>query len=106
MVLLHIVGVGASLQLERFILILGAGPAASDVGLARKRMFPPEKLYANEPPARQTAAMIHGIQLWLCFGRLSVRGRSGICRPVPEKRADIPSLSAALTGGCNDSLAA
>ena len=84
-------GVGASLQLGRFILDFGFG-----AGLARKRIFSPAKTYASEPPARQ-APMIHGIQLG--SGRSSVRFAS-------FGEADVPSLSAALTGGRNDSLAA
>ena len=50
MVLFHIVGVGASLQLRMFILDLVVGPAATDAELARKRMFSPAKTYASEPP--------------------------------------------------------
>ena len=42
MVLFHIVGVGASLQLD--IWTLASGPAAIDAGLARKRMFSPAKI--------------------------------------------------------------
>ena len=71
MVLFHIVGVGASLQMGSFI--LDFGPASTDVVLARKRMFPrakPAKIYASESPGIQ-APMIHGIQLRLCSGRLS-----------------------------------
>ena len=79
-------------------------PVATVAGLARKRMFSPAKVYASEPPARQApkymvkAPMIHGIQLWLCSGRSSVRFAyfGGV---------DVPSLSAALTGGRNDSSA-
>ena len=70
MVLFHIVGVGASLQLGRFILVLGAGHAAIDAELARERMFSPAKTHTSEHLARQ-APMIHGIQLGSC--RLSVR---------------------------------
>ena len=133
MVLLHIVGVGASLQLGRFILdfergacrlLRGTGAQAhvsaqKDIvmqicvclfgqkhALARQSHVGGGRPHAqNEPPARQTAPMIHGIQLWLCFGHLFVRFQSGICRLVLEKRADVLSLSAALTGGRNDSLA-
>ena len=72
------------------------GPAASDAGLAHKRMFSPAKTYASELPARE-APMIHGIQLG--SGRLSVRFAA-------FGEADVPSLSAALTGGRNDSFAA
>ena len=75
---------------------LGAGRAATDAGLARKRTFSPAKTYASEPPARQ-APMIHGIQLG--SGRSSVRSAS-------FGEADVPSLSAALTGGRHDSLTA
>ena len=99
--LFHIVGVGASLQLGRFILDFGAGPAATDARLARKRIFSPAKTYASEPPAKQ-APMFHGIQLWLYSGRSSVRFGSF----ASFGEADVPSLSAALTGGRNDSLAA
>ena len=61
----------------------------------------PVKTYASEPPARQ-APMIHGIQFWLCSGRSSVRfgGFDSF------GGTDMPSLSAAPTGGRNDSLAA
>ena len=93
MALFYLVGVGASLQLGGLSWTLGAGPAATDVGLARKRMFPrakPAKTYASEPPARQ-ATMIH----WLCSGRLSVRSLS-----ASFGEADVPST------GRNDSLAA
>ena len=96
MVLFHIVGVGASLQLGRFILDFGRGPAATDAGLARKHVFLPANTYANEPPARQ-APMIHGIQLG--------SGHSSVHFAF-FREADVPSLSAALTGGRNDSLAA
>ena len=107
MVLLHIVGVGESLQLGRFILDFERGGLPPPTWDWRaSACFRPQKTYANETPARQTAPMIHWIQLWLCFGRLFVCSRSGICRPVPEKRADVPSESAALTCGRNDSLAA
>ena len=75
---------------------LASGPAAIDAGLARKHMFLPAKTYASEPPARQ-APMIHGIQLG--SGRSSVRFAF-------FGEADVPSLSAALTGGRIDSLAA
>ena len=70
---------------------LTSEPAA---GLARKRMFSPAKTYASEPPARQ-APLIHGLQLG-----------SGRVRFASFGEADVPSLSAALTGGRNDSLAA
>ena len=92
MVLFHIVGVGAILQLGKFILDFGRGACRH----RRKRMFSPAKTYASEPPARQ-APMIHGIQLG--SGRSSVRFAS-------FGEADVPSLPAALTGGRNDSLAA
>ena len=82
MVLYHIVGVGASLHLGRLSWTLGAGPAATDVGLARKRMI--LEIYASEPPARQ-APMFHGIQVWLYSGRLSVRSRS-----TSFRGADLP----------------
>ena len=59
-------------------------------------MFPPAKIYASELPARQ-APMIHGIELWLCSGRSSVRF-GGF---ASFGGADVPSLSAALTGGRN-----
>ena len=59
-------------------------------------MLSPAKTYASEPTARQ-APMIHGIQLG--SGRSSVRFDF-------FGEADVPSLSAALTGGRNDSLAA
>ena len=46
--------------------------------------------------------MIHGIQLWFCSGRSCVRfGGFAFFGGV-----DVPSLSAALSGGRNDSLAA
>ena len=68
---------------------MGAGPAATDAGQARKRMFSPAKTYASEPPARQ-APMIHGIESWLCSGRSSMRfgsfasfGEADVCR-VPK----------------------
>ena len=98
MVLFHILGVGTSLQLGGGVLswTSGAGPAATDAGLARK----PAKIYASEPPARQ-ATMIHGIPLWLCSGRSSVRF-GGF---ASFGGADVPSMSAALTGGRYDSLA-
>ena len=103
MVLFHIMGSGQAFSWGGLSWTLDAGPAATDVGLARKRMFPrakPIKTYASETPARQ-APMIHGIQLWLCSGRSSVRFGGFAYFGV----ADVPSLSAALTGGRNDSLA-
>ena len=96
MVLFHIVGLGASLHWGGLSSTMGEEPAATDAALARKRMFSPAKTYASEPPARQ-APMLHGIQLG--FGRSSVSFAS-------FGEADVPSLSAALTGGRNDSLAA
>ena len=94
MVLFHIVGSGQAFNwVSR---TLASERATFDAGLARKRMFSPAKTYASEPPARQ-APMIHGIQLG--SGRSSVRFAS-------FGEADVPSLSAALTGGRNDSLAA
>ena len=81
-------GVGASLQFGMFILNFGRGPAATDVGLARKLMFPlakPAKAYASEPPAIQ-GPMSHRIQFRLCSGRLSVRSRSASFGGV-----DVPS---------------
>ena len=101
-------GVGASLQLGRFILDFERGACRLRLGTGAQAHVSAQKRHTQmtPPPARQAAPMIHGIQLWLCFGRLSVRSRSGICRPVPEEWADVPSLLAALTGGSNDSLAA
>ena len=96
MVLFYIVGVGASLPLGRFILDFGRRPCRYDAELARKRMFSPAKTYASDTPARQ-ASMIHGIQLG--SGRSSVRFAS-------FGEADVPSLSAVLIGGRNDSLPA
>ena len=96
MVLFYIVGSGRAFNWGRLSWTLGAGPAATDAGLARKRMFSPANTYVSEPPARQ-APMIHGIQLG--SGRSSVHFAS-------FGEADVPSLSAALTGGRNDSLAA
>ena len=77
---------------------MGAGPAATDEGLACKRMFSPAKTYASDIHAGQ-APTIHGIQLG--SGRSSVH--FGGFASFGE--ADVPSLSAALTGGHNDSLA-
>ena len=93
MVLLYIVGVGASFQLGRLIL---RGACRHRRGLTRKRMFSPAKTYASEPPARQ-APMIHGIQL----GSGSSSVRFGGFASFGE--ADVPPLSA---GGRYDSLAA
>ena len=102
MFLFHIVGIGTSLQLGRFILDFGRG--ACHHRLARKHMFSrtsPAKIYTSEPPARQSP-MIHGTQLWLCSGRSSVRF-GGF---ASFGGADVSSLSTALTGRRNDSLAA
>ena len=96
MVLFYIVGSGQAFNWGGLSWTLGAGPAANDTGLARQHMFSPAKTYASEPPARQ-APMIHGIQLG--SGRSSVRFAS-------FGEVDVPSLSAALTGGRNNSLAA
>ena len=52
--------------------------------------------YASKPPARK-APMIHGIQLRLRSGRLSVRSRTASFGGI---LADVP------LPGCNDSLAA
>ena len=90
-------GSGQAFNWGDLSLTLGAGPAATDVGLARKHMFPRAKLaktYASEPPAIR-APMIHGIQLRLSSGRLSVCSRS-----ASFGGADVPSP------GRNDSLAA
>ena len=75
------------------------GLAATDAGLASKRMFSPTKTYARESPARQ-APMIHGIQLG--SGRSSVRFGSF----ASFGEANVPSFTAALTSERNDSLAA
>ena len=96
MVLFHIVGVGASLQLGRFILDFGLGACHHRRRTGAQAHISPAKTYASEPSARQ-APMIHGIQLG--SGRSSVRFAS-------FGETDVRSLSAALTGGRNDSLAA
>ena len=62
-----------------------AGSAATDAGLARKRMFSFAKTYASEHPARQ-APIIHGIQLG--SGHSSVR--PGGFAFIGE--AEVPSL--------------
>ena len=82
MVLFHIVGSGQAFNWGGLSWTLGAGPAATDAEL--------------NPPTRQ-APMIHGIQLG--------SGRSSVCFAFFGE-ADVPSLSAALTGGRDDSLAA
>ena len=52
MVLFHIVGSGQAFNWEGLSWTLGAGPAATDVELASKHMFPrakPVRTYASEP---------------------------------------------------------
>ena len=93
-------GIGASLQLGRLILDFGRHRrrtgAQAHVSSGEDR-----KTYASDPLARP-APVIHGFQLWLCYGRSSVRFGSF----VSFGGADVPSLSAALSGGRNDFLAA
>ena len=92
MVLLHIVGVGTSLQLG--ILDVGRGACRLRRGTGAQSHVSARKDICKSTPARQ-APMTHRIQLG--SGRSSVRFAS-------FGEADVPSLSAALTGGRNDSL--
>ena len=103
-VLFHIVGVGASLQLRKFILDFRRGACCHRRGTGAQAHVSAGKASKDRrkwTPARQ-ATMIHGIQLWVCSGRSSVR-LGGF---ASFGGADVPSFSAALSGGRNDSLAA
>ena len=95
MVLFHTVGVEASLQLGRFILDYARGACRHRRGTGAQAHVFARKDIRKYTPARQ-APLIHGIQLG--SGRSSVRFAS-------FGEADVPSLSAAPTGGRNDSLA-